>query len=66
MSNATPFVAEQFKDTLGSDKWLEEKQKDLLELFPDNWTHIQNLDPLAIGFKLKLLGVDWKTEMEFG
>jgi len=40
-----------------------EKLKGLL---PETWTHMNNLNGLKIGYGLKLLGIDWRSEDEFG
>ena len=53
-------------DTLGDMKWLRANERALKEILPDTWTHISNLNGLSIGFKLKLLGIDWRSEEEFG
>ena len=46
---------------------LTQKQKDIMwEHFPLTFTHIQNLNPMAIGFALKAAGIDWKGNKEFG
>lgn len=66
MNSPLPSIPTKFQSTLGSDIWLEENKEVLLKLFPDNWEHIQNINPLVVGFKLKVLGVEWNTEMEFG
>jgi len=53
-------------ETLGNPKWLKENETALKALLPKTWTHIKNLNGLQIGFGLKLLGVDWRSEQEFG
>ena len=35
-------------------------------MLPATFTHMGNLNGLQLGFKLKLLGVDWRSENEFG
>lgn len=52
--------------TLGSRDWLPKNEDAIKRLLPDTWTHIENLDGLRIGFQLKLIGVDWRSELEFG
>lgn len=51
--------------TLGSEEWLRNNEDALKKLLPDTWTHIHNVDGLKLGFGLKLLGVDWRSENEF-
>ena len=54
------------KETLGNIDWVRKNEDKLKGLLPDIWTHMHNLNGLKIGFGLKLLGVDWKSEDEFG
>lgn len=59
-------AANRFPDTLGDRSWLQEHERKLAELLPATWTHESYLNGLQIGFQLKLLGVDWKSEGDFG
>ena len=54
------------QDTLGNDQWLRENEDKVKALLPELWTHMGNLNGLQIGFGLKLLGIDWRSEAEFG
>ena len=54
------------KDTLGNEQWLKDNEAAIHELLPDTWTHMNNLNGLQLGFKLKQLGVDWQSENDFG
>ncbi|MBK6616382.1 hypothetical protein [Ottowia sp.] len=54
------------QETLGSDQWLRENEEKVKALLPETWTHMGNLNGLQIGFGLKLLGIDWRSEDEFG
>lgn len=51
---------------LSDKKWLETNRAAILNILPETWTHIANLKGLAIGYQLKVLGLDWKSENEFG
>lgn len=53
-------------DTLGNEKWMAENADKIKALLPETWTHMQNINGLQLGFGLKLLGVDLKSEDEFG
>lgn len=53
-------------DTLGNDKWLKRNEDKIRDMLPEKWTPIYDIGPLSIGFKLKLLGVSWTTDAEFG
>lgn len=50
---------------LENEEWLRENEDKVKALLPDTWTHIENLNGLQIGFGLKLLGVDWRSERDF-
>jgi len=52
--------------TLNNEAWLRANEAEIKEVLPDTWTHIANLSMIQIGFKLKLLGIDWRSEEEFG
>lgn len=54
------------QDTLGNEKWLQENEQAIKEMLPKTWTHMENLNVFQISFKLKLLGVDWRSEQDFG
>lgn len=54
------------QDTLGNLEWLSENEAAIREMLPETWTHILNLNGPKLGFKLKLLGVDWRSQDEFG
>lgn len=56
----------KFQPTLGNADWLRKNEEGLRKLLPDTWTHMENLNALKIGFGLKVLGVDWRSEQEFG
>ncbi len=48
---------DKYVSTLGNMEWVIENQSKLKELFPSEWGAI---NPLKIGFGLKLLGLNWK------
>lgn len=54
------------KNTLGNEKWLRDNESAIHGLLPETWTHINNLNGLQLGFKLKVLGIDWRSENDFG
>lgn len=51
--------------TLGNSAWLRDNETNLREMLPDTWTLMTNLNGVQIGFRLKLIGVDWRNEDEF-
>jgi hypothetical protein len=54
------------RDTLGNAQWLRDNEEKLRAMLPETWTLATNLDGLRLGFSLKLAGVDWRSEDEFG
>lgn len=60
----TPFAL-KFENTLGNRSWVKDNESKLQAIFPETWTHIQNLNPLQIGYQLKVVGIDWHSEEEF-
>lgn len=57
---------ESFRTTLGNEEWMKANTEALKKLLPETWTHVSNLNGLQIGFNFKLLGIDWRSELEFG
>jgi hypothetical protein len=58
-----------FTTTLGNVAWLAENESAIKETLPEQWTPIVEFGQagaLKVGFKLKLLGVDWRSQQEFG
>ena len=54
------------KDTLGNIDWLRANEDAVKKLLPENWTHIENLNGMKLGLGLKLVGIDWRSEDQFG
>lgn len=54
------------QDTLGNQQWMTTNADRIKAILPETWTHIQNMNGLQLGFKLKVLGIDWRSEEEFG
>lgn len=48
----------------GRPDWLMYNWDKLRKLMPETWTHIANLNMVQIGFHLKLLGLDWRSQEE--
>jgi len=67
-SRKTPDVSNAMScfETLGDRDWLASHEGAIKNALPETWTHVENIDGLRLGFALKLLGIDWKTEQEFG
>ncbi len=54
------------QDTLGNETWMKANEDAIKDFLPETWTHMNNLQGLRIGFRLKLLGIDWRSEDDFG
>ncbi len=52
------------KSTLGNESWLRENESKIRDLLPGVWTHAHNINMLKIGFGLKLIGIDWRSQIE--
>lgn len=52
--------------TLGNPEWMKKNEKAIKDMFPETWTHVGNLNGLQLGFQMKLLGIDWRSEEQFG
>jgi len=52
--------------TLGNNEWLSKNIDKIKNILPETWTHIQNLNVLQIAFQFKLIGIDWRSEDDFG
>lgn len=48
-------------NTLLDPVWVGANRKILLDLLPETWTHIANLNLVRIGYTFKLLGIDWRS-----
>ncbi len=57
-------MSQLLMQTLGNEAWLTEHEDALKAVLPETFTHVANVNLLAIGFKLKLLGVDWRSQNE--
>lgn len=53
-------------DTLGNKEWLRANEQKVKDMLPETWTHVHNLNGLQIGYRMKLLGIDWRSQDEFG
>lgn len=48
--------------TLGNEHWVRKNEEAIKDVLPNSWTHMGNLNGLQIGFRFKLLGIDWRSE----
>ena len=53
------------KNTLGNEEWLKQNREKILNILPETWTHVNNLNGLQLGYRLKLIGIDWRSTEEF-
>lgn len=55
-----PFIAA----TLFNEEWIGDNGDEIRAVLPETWTHLRNVDIPRIGFTLKILGVDWRSDEE--
>lgn len=55
-----------FKDTFDNPDWLNKNCQTLVNVFPETWTNISNLNQVAVGFQLKLIGLDFRSTDDLG
>lgn len=51
-----------YQELLSDPEWVAKNEKALKDIFPETFTHVSNLNILQIGFKFKLLGLDWRSQ----
>ena len=49
-------------ELLRDTKWLKSNEKRLKDIFPKVWTHNANMNMLGVGYRLKLIGIDWRSQ----
>lgn len=54
------------QSTIGNSEWLKQNEQAIKNIFPETWTHMHNLNGLQLGYQFKLLGIDWRSQDEFG
>ncbi len=47
---------------LKNTRWLKTNEESLKALFPRTWTHSANINWMQVRFKLKLIGIDYRSE----
>lgn len=61
--NAVP-LQHRLVNTLGSADWLQQNEREIRSLFPPEGVMIDQTFFMRLGFKLKLLGADWRSNDE--
>ena len=51
-------------DTLDDPQWLRQNIGTIKSLYPETWTHLANWSPLPLLYRMKLLGVDFRTDAD--
>lgn len=47
-----------------SDAWFERNKTNLLEALPETWTHFSNINVVALIYRLKLLGLTIRSDLD--
>lgn len=59
-------MTETLKATIGNDEWWAANEDKVKAILPAKFTDLRDLKGLHLGFGLKLLGIDWRSDEEFG
>jgi hypothetical protein len=51
---------------LANKDWWDKNTGAVKEMLPKTWTHMENINGMRIGFAMKLIGIDWRNENDFG
>lgn len=51
-------------DKLDDPKWLKQNVSTIKDCYPETWTHLANWSPLPLRYRMKLLGVDFRTDAD--
>lgn len=54
------------EQTLDDDQWVRAHEDQIREMLPETWTHVSNIDQVRFGFRMKVLGIDWKSYADLG
>ena len=54
------------QDTLENEEWLTKNTEGLKNILPETWTHVSNLNGLQMAWRFKLVGLDWRSDLDFG
>lgn len=57
--------AKKLATQLGSREWVNKNQAKLLALYPETWTHIDNIDADKFLADLSALGIDAASDQDF-
>lgn len=58
-------IRERWAENLDNPEWVKDNLHKLRALFPETWTHVANLQVLPLMFQMKLLGIDFRSDVEF-
>lgn len=58
-------MTQSIVDVLEESDWINKNKEAIKNLLPETWTHVGNLNPIAMGFQLKLIGADWRNKGDF-
>ena len=53
-------VESPYADNLYSRNWILQNYLDIMECFPETWTHIDNVDLFLLGTQMQSLDVPWE------
>jgi hypothetical protein len=57
-------IPQRLRRTICDQRWLIANEDKLQQAFPEQWTALDSLNAIAVGTKLRRLGVDWYGDDE--
>ena len=53
------------KSTIENIEWVKKHEQEIKDIFPNTFTHVNNINGLNVMFEFKILGIDYKSKKEF-
>lgn len=59
-------MSTKLQSTIGNEAWMRANAEKLRSAIPADWTAPDQTLMLRIGFAIKVIGVEWHSQQEFG
>jgi hypothetical protein len=59
-------MSQKLQATIGNDAWMRANADKLRAALPTDWTPVDQTLMLRVGFAIKVAGVEWHSQEEFG
>lgn len=57
-------VTNGYAETILNLSWVIQNEDALKGIFPEDWTHVDCIDPIKLGFWIKVSGIDFRNEAQ--